>query len=72
MVRRMAKAISFTDQIRRAVLSSKMTRYQIAQVTGIDKASLSRFVNGERGLSLAAIDILADLLDLEVRQKKEK
>lgn len=68
----MPKSLSFTDQIRQAVLNSEMTRYQIAQKTGIDKASLLRFVNGERGLSLAAIDILAELLGFEVRQKKEK
>lgn len=68
----MAKSIPFTDQIRQAVLNSEMTRYQISKLTGIDKAALSRFVNGERGLSLAAIDTLAELLGLEVKQKNER
>ena len=68
----MAKKLPFTDQIRKAVLDCELTRYQIAQRTGIDQASLSRFVHGELGLSVAAIDTLAELLRLEVTQKKEK
>jgi transcriptional regulator with XRE-family HTH domain len=68
----MSKSVSFTDQIRQAVLDSDMSRNQIATETGIDKGSLSRFVNGERGLSVAAIDKVADLLGLEVTEKKGK
>jgi len=38
--------------------------------TRIDQATLSRFMKGERGLSLAAIDKLMDALGLEVRPRK--
>ncbi len=68
----MPKQLPFTDQIRKAVEDCEMTRYQISQETGIDQASLSRFVHGELGLSVAAIDTLADLLGLEVTTKKDQ
>ena len=74
----MAKhTLKLSDQIRHAVSKCGKSRYQIAQVTGIGEAALSRFVHGERGLSLASLDKLAAYLALEVivtkpsRGKKE-
>jgi transcriptional regulator with XRE-family HTH domain len=55
-----------TDQIRDAVRQSKLSRYRMCQETGIDKASMSKFLNGERGLSLAALDKLGALLKLKI------
>ena len=70
MARRSRKLL--IDQIRRAVLDAGMTRYEISKQTGIDKASLSRFVHGERGLSNEAINLIGELLDLEIRVRKKK
>jgi transcriptional regulator with XRE-family HTH domain len=69
MLQTMSK--SLTDQIRDAVRESKLSRYRICQETGIDKASMSKFVNGERGLSLASLDKLAALLELRVISERE-
>ncbi len=55
-----------TDQIRDAVRKSKLSAYHICKETGIDKASMSKFLSGERGLSLAALDKLAALLKLRI------
>jgi hypothetical protein len=57
---------SFSDQIRRAIEESGRTRYAIWKATGIDQAALSRFIAGNAGLSLDAIDKLADYLDLNI------
>lgn len=62
----------FSDQLRRAIRDCGMTRYAIAVRTGIDQASLSKFMTGERGLSLAAIDKLMDAMGLEIRPRKRK
>jgi transcriptional regulator with XRE-family HTH domain len=62
----------FSDQLRRAIRDSGMTRYAISVSTGIDQGTLSKFMKGERGLSLAAIDKLMDSLGLEVRPRKGK
>jgi len=53
-----------SDQLRQIVLDCGKSRYQIAKETGIDESALSRFVNGERGLSMEALDKVAECLGL--------
>lgn len=55
-----------TDQIRRAIDDSGITRYRIAQETGIDESTLAKFYNGTRGLSLDNLDLLCGFLSLRV------
>ena len=55
-----------SDQLRDLIDSCGMTRYAIWKATGIEQSQLSRFMHGERGLSMTAIDALGELLDLEV------
>jgi hypothetical protein len=63
----MAKIKPLTDQIRDAVKASKMSHYAICKATGINKASMSRFMSRERhGLSMDALNKLAALLKLRV------
>jgi transcriptional regulator with XRE-family HTH domain len=57
---------TITDQIRKAVKQSKLTQYEICRQTRIDGPSMSRFVNGQGGLSLANLDKLAALLGLRI------
>jgi plasmid maintenance system antidote protein VapI len=59
-----------TEQLRQAVADSGNTLGTLARETGIDKSALSRFVNGERGLSMKAIDALGDCLGLEIKRRK--
>jgi transcriptional regulator with XRE-family HTH domain len=54
------------DQIRSAILKSGETRYRIAQETGIGQPQLSRLMSGECGLSVEALERLADFLGLEI------
>jgi hypothetical protein len=60
------------DSIRKAIRQAKVSRYQIAQDTGIHESALSRFVSGERGLSMEAVDTLCDYLGLELRPKAKR
>ena len=53
-----------TDQLRRIAVDSGKTLGELARETGIDKSALSRFVNGERGLSMQALDALGQCLGL--------
>jgi transcriptional regulator with XRE-family HTH domain len=64
------KRIKFSNQLRLAVEACGLTRYRIWQLTGIDQTTLSEFVNGKAGLSMKALDTLADLLDLNVTAGK--
>ena len=60
-----------SDQLRQAIDESGLTRYQIAKETGIDESALAKFYNGHRGLSLEALDRLAECLDLVVHSRRK-
>jgi transcriptional regulator with XRE-family HTH domain len=74
MVGRTPKRIPLSDQIRQAVESSGISQYRLSKEVQIGKTSLSRFMRGERGLTLKALDRLADFLELEivVRPKRRR
>ena len=69
--RNMSKAL---DEIRAAIRKSAESRYRIAKNTGIGQPQLSRLMSGECGLSIAALERLADYLGLEIiiRRKRRK
>ncbi len=56
----------FSEQLRRAVADSGMSRYAIAKKINSSQTSLSRFMSCERGLTLAVIDRLCALLGLSI------
>jgi ribosome-binding protein aMBF1 (putative translation factor) len=51
-----------SDQLRRAIEQSGMSRYRISRETGINESVLSRFVHSETSLSLETVDSLCALL----------
>jgi predicted XRE-type DNA-binding protein len=63
--------LSLSDELRQAIERSGVSRYSIWQQTGIDQGSLSKFMDGERGLGLESIDKLAELLGLHIVAKPE-
>ena len=66
MAKSSKKQLTFSDQVRLAVETCGQTRYRIAQETHISESLLCRFMSGERGLSMHALDVLAEYLDLEL------
>ncbi len=54
------------DQIRQAVSKCGASQKALAHAAGMDKGALSRFVSGERGLSMENLDALADVLKLRI------
>ena len=50
---------TFTERIRELIDQSGQTRYAISKATEIDQATLSRFMTGKGGLSLANLDALS-------------
>ena len=60
----------FSDEIRKAVEESGVTRYRVWRDTGIDQGFMCKFVHGECGLSMETLDVLADYLDLHVATGK--
>jgi len=55
-----------SDQVRRAVADSGLSRYRICKLARIDQATFSRFMAGKVGLSLPTLDALAEAINLDV------
>jgi transcriptional regulator with XRE-family HTH domain len=60
------KYTPLTEQLRQAVLNCGQTQYSLCKATGIDKTALSRFINGERGVSMKVLDTLGEYLGLRI------
>jgi transcriptional regulator with XRE-family HTH domain len=65
-MRKQPKRLALTEQVRRAIAESGLTRYRIAQETGIAESTLCKFMAGERGFTLASLDKLAEYLGLDI------
>jgi transcriptional regulator with XRE-family HTH domain len=66
------KRAKLTEQLRQAVLNCGETQYAVCKATGIDKTALSRFINGERGVSMKVLDTLGEYLGLQIVNDKPK
>ena len=62
--------MTISEELRNAILKSKLTRYAIAVGSGIDHAVLRRFMNGERDIKLRTADQIAAFLGLELVKKR--
>jgi plasmid maintenance system antidote protein VapI len=68
----MATENPITDALRRAILDSGLPFLRIAQETGVERASLSRFVAGKRSLRLDMADKLAAYFGLTLTSTEKK
>lgn len=63
------RRVKLSEQIRRAVLASDVSRYRLCQQTGMAEAVMSKFINRKGGLGMEMLDKLADVLDLNLERK---
>lgn len=71
MARKTSSLIS--QQLRDAIDASGVSRYRICKEIGLPQSTMSHFMAGACGLSLATVDRLGDLLGLRVvRTRKPK
>jgi transcriptional regulator with XRE-family HTH domain len=68
----MPKKLTVSERIRRAIETADVSRYEIAQRTGLEESALSRFVSKKRGLSMEALDALAEFFALELVNARAK
>ena len=62
----MSRVPKLSDQLRAAINASELTRYRIGKELGIDEATLSRFMSGERGLRMSVLDKLSVFLGVRI------
>lgn len=67
-----ANKSTLSQQIREAILQADVSRYEIARETGVGQPALSRFVHGERGLSLDALDRIGLYLGLSITTSRPR
>jgi DNA transposition AAA+ family ATPase len=60
------RTTKLTDQLRQAIDDCGLTRYEIAKQTGIDESALAKFYNGQRGVSMKALNTLGEFLELKI------
>jgi transcriptional regulator with XRE-family HTH domain len=63
------KRRSLDDIVRDTIASSGLTRYEISKRSGVPESALSRFMSGERSMTLATLDKLLDVIGIELRKK---
>ncbi len=67
----MSSRIPLTDQLRKIINESGMSRYAICKATGTDQGSMSRFMAGKSWLSRQSIDRIGELLGLSIVTAKK-
>ena len=60
------RSTTLTDNLRRAIDESGLTRYRIAKDTEIDESALGKFYNAKGGLSMESLDRLGAYLGLRI------
>jgi hypothetical protein len=63
--------VKLSEEIRRAVDASGLSRYRISKTLGIAESTMSRFMAGG-GLSMEHFDALAEVLDLHLAAGKPR
>ena len=61
--------MSVSEQLESQIRLFQGSIYQVSKQSGVANASLLRFLSGKRGLSMEAIDKLADFFGLELTPK---
>ena len=63
---------TLSQQIRQAIVRSGVTRYEIAKATGVSQSTLSKFVLGQRGISIEAMDSVGLFLGLSIAELSKR
>jgi plasmid maintenance system antidote protein VapI len=60
------KPTTISEQLRDRIATSRLSPYELAQASGVDRSVLSRFLAGKRSLTLDTVDKLAAVLDFRL------
>jgi plasmid maintenance system antidote protein VapI len=66
------KRKSIVETLREAIEGSALNITQLGELSGVDKAQISRFVNEKRTLTLESAERIAEALGLELKPKRKK
>ena len=63
---RRKKTTTLSEQLRDRIATSRLSPYELARASGVDRSVLSRFLSGQRSLTLETVDKLAEVLKLRL------
>lgn len=63
-MRERRRAESVSDQLRRFIRDSGISRYKLCELSGVDPSHLHRFYHGSGGLSTDTLDKICEALGL--------
>jgi plasmid maintenance system antidote protein VapI len=63
---RRKKPTTLSEQLRERIAASRLSPYELAAASGVDRSVLSRFLTGKRSLTLDTVDKLAAVLNLRL------
>lgn len=63
--------LNMVEVLRKAAKDSGQTTYALAKGSGVDRAAVVRFLNGDRGLNLESAARLAEFLGMELRSVRK-
>ncbi len=66
------KRLTLTDELKAAITTADESMGQIARESGIDIATISRFIHGKGGLSMEGLDAIGNYLGLRIVADKPK
>lgn len=64
--------LTVTERLIAEMWQSGVSVREIGRRSGVNHASLTRFVNGDRGLSVQSINALAKALGLQLTKRRQK
>jgi len=70
--KKQSDAYSWEQQFRAAIEETGWPLMEITRQTGVDHSQLSRFMRGERGLSITTAERVAAVVGLELKRVKRK
>lgn len=61
-----------SDQVRDAIDGCGLSRYAISRATGVTQGALSRFMSGERDMTLRTLERIAPVIGVSLRSKRPR
>lgn len=63
--------MTFSEQLRQAIEADPRSRYELCKASGMAPAAMSRFMNGQAGLTTTSIDKLLPALGLQLKRTRK-
>ena len=64
--------VPISEKLRESIANSGLTQHELAKATGIPQPTISRFMTGERGLRLDAVEALCEHFNLILTEESKR